>query len=319
MPRQWFLKTKTGVSSPITSKTLIRMAAKGKLKPSHGVSADGIAWIKAKQIVGLTFPDAIPPRYWVRTKGGDAGPFTIAKLNQLASVGRIKPAVMVSDDAKVWFQAKQISGLRFPEPKPEPVSFASERRAEYQCRFGRPSDPFHFGESAIEVLPYPSNQLRPIATMVTCGISDQAVRVWSDRDSSRIELVLYADVATRPHAKCLHRIAEQIVRNEFAVAYGATMEFDEPLFASERLDGCVFLIPNIESDFAIRTALRIDDQPLHLMWVVPTTKLERDLINEQGIAAFCSLLDRHQHGLTIQAKRECYITAESQFVTASIE
>lgn len=297
----------------------MRLAAKGKLKPSHGVSADGVDWIKAKQIVGLPFPDAVPTRYWVRTKGGDAGPFTVPKLNQLAAAGRIKPAVMVSDDATNWFQAKETPGLRFPEPKPEPVSFAPERRAQYQCRFGRPSDSFHFGESAIEVIPHPPNQLRPIATMVTCGISDQDVRVWSDRDSPRIELVMYADVAKRPHAKRLHRIAQQILRNEVAMAYGATMEFDEPLFANANLDGCVFLVPNVESDFAIRTTLQIEDHPLNLMWVVPTTKAERDLIATQGIAAFCSLLDRNHHGLTINPKRDCYVTAESQFVTASTE
>ncbi|MFK8111503.1 MAG: suppressor of fused domain protein [Rubripirellula sp.] len=93
---------------------LVRLVSKGKIEPNTGISSDGESWLKAKKIVGLPFPEAAPKLWFVQTKSGTAGPFTVAKLRKLAKQGRVKPNVAVSCDQEVWIKAQQVPGVRFP-------------------------------------------------------------------------------------------------------------------------------------------------------------------------------------------------------------
>lgn len=113
MPRHWFIKTNSGTAGPVTSKKLVRLVTKGKIQPNTGISSDGETWVKAKKIVGLPFPDEDPKLWFVKTKAGIAGPFTVAKFRKLAKQGRIKPNVQVSADKQNWIKANQVPGVRF--------------------------------------------------------------------------------------------------------------------------------------------------------------------------------------------------------------
>ncbi|TWU59393.1 Suppressor of fused protein (SUFU) [Rubripirellula tenax] len=443
MPRHWFLKTKNGPSEPITSKTLIRLVTAGKIKPGSGVSADGENWFKAESISGLPFPKAPPKRYWVRTRGGDAGPFTLPKLAKLAAAGRIKPAVMVSSDGKRWKQAQQISGLTFPAspvavapkvkkqapperpktadptadqseaviaspvledivspalpaelPSPEPIAIAEPaeahvpvslpdpaptavepdaatdtpvpdtvvastppadlpspeptaiaepnvipdpsamlaedprplsvtprpvtprpritaagflREAEFVRRFGARGHVDRSDNSSVAVHVHPASAVRPATTIVTSGLSDRAMPSTGGSTSSRCELVLYADRPAPSYIELLHCIAETTIQAGSSIGYGSTYEHGSPLFGCGELNGCLFMIPNIPSDFAIRNAVSIEQNPLHMLWVVPTTSLERALIARQGVAVFCQWMDRFGHGLLIDPDRPCMV------------
>ena len=131
MPRQWFIKSKTGSHGPVSSDSLQRMARKGKLTPNMGVSTDGENWMKAKKLAGLSFSSRqdssnreekavekrANTRWYVRTQRSVAGPFSLRRLNKLAAKGRLLPNVAVSRDQKKWVKAKRILGLEFPDQK----------------------------------------------------------------------------------------------------------------------------------------------------------------------------------------------------------
>jgi hypothetical protein len=61
--------------------------------------------------------------------------------------------------------------------------------------------------------------------------------------------------------------------------------------------------------------LRIDDDPLHLLWVVPITHDERDFISQQGIQQFCQLLDQNNHSLALDPLRGCYLRSADALAT----
>ncbi|MGB7324995.1 MAG: suppressor of fused domain protein, partial [Rubripirellula sp.] len=330
----------------------------------------------AEQIKRLPFPKAEPDRYWVRTRKGDAGPFTLPKLAKLVAAGRVKPAVMVSRDGKRWKQAQQIPGLPFPAPvqppvpetptavepcetiattvtteTPEPEPLAAEttdtqepepqttntesvatetpepeptvtettdtpeplvrsaaattREAEFLCRFGAIGSVDQQANSPIAVQVHRASEVRPVTTIVTSGLSDYSMPTPASANSPRAELVLYTDDVKPEYIHLLRRIAEATIDQNDSLAYGSFYEHGSPIFPGTELDGCLFMIPNISSDFAIRNAVVIDDQPLQLLWVVPTTSLERALIARQGIAVFCQWMDRLGQGLLINPRRSC--------------
>ncbi len=113
MPRHWYIKTKGGPRGPVTSKVLVHLADKGTLKPKSLVSDDGESWFQAKHIEGLEFHEAMSKRWHVRTKRGDAGPFSLPKLAKLAKQGRLHPNHAISSDGKSWIKAKRLPDLVF--------------------------------------------------------------------------------------------------------------------------------------------------------------------------------------------------------------
>ena len=80
----------------------------------------------------------------------------------------------------------------------------------------------------------------------------------------------------------------------------------DPIFQDSQLDGFVFMVPAISSDFQFGKDHLIDNQPLQLLWVLPITSAERQLINEHGMADFCDLLQQNRHQPVIDAHRNCY-------------
>jgi len=55
MPRQFWVTTNRGIEGGFSAPQLKQLAAKGKLKPNHHVSADRKTWIRAAEVKGLRF------------------------------------------------------------------------------------------------------------------------------------------------------------------------------------------------------------------------------------------------------------------------
>ena len=141
MPREWYIKSRSGHQGPISSRALKRLARKGKLTPNTGISQDAIHWVKAKRIPGLltnppTAEDASTnrnrtqdskKRWYIRTNSGVVGPLSLSRLNKLAAKGRLLPNVAVSYDQQRWVKARRVRGLEFPT---EPRSEHSTERAK---------------------------------------------------------------------------------------------------------------------------------------------------------------------------------------------
>ncbi len=189
------------------------------------------------------------------------------------------------------------------------------RKAEYIRRFGacshvaRPEDP---SGVPVDVYVFPANQRRPVTTLVTSGMSNRRMPVPQGRCSPRAELVLYVNEVKAEYVNLLYFLAQIPLRQNQALQYGTSLHHGNPprpVFPNSVLDGYVFMIPSVQSDFEIHQSTRIGDDSLQLLWVVPTTQAERAFLAKHGMARFCWLLDQQQHALVFDPHRRCYVAA----------
>ena len=320
MPRHWYIKTRSGSTGPLTSKQLIRLAAAGKIHPATGIRSDGQTWVKAKRIASLQFPKQAPSdTYRIKTSGGIAGPFSLEKMTQLVQQGRIQREVAISRNGKSWHRAFRFEELPYEKqqepiattPTPDP-SDRQQRRAAYQ-RFGIEvrSQSFRLpGQGRVDVRAFQGGDDRPVTTIVTCGLSDHRLPEHNSSISSRRELIFYTERLRSAHLQLLGCLSRAIAGYDQPLGYGQTLANGtppKPIFRKSQLDHFLFMVPNIPEDFSIANEVSIEEEPMHLMWVLPITSAEERLIEYQSIGAFAGMLDQFGHGLMIDPKRECYV------------
>ena len=187
------------------------------------------------------------------------------------------------------------------------------RRSEYLRRFGACSHVARPQDSSgvpVDIYVFPATEHRPITTLVTSGMSDCRMPVPQGRCSPRAELVLYVNEIKAEYVNLLYFLAQIPLQQHKALRYGTAISHGNPprpILPGSMLDGYVFMIPSVPSDFEIHQSTRIGDDSLQLLWVVPTTLAERIFLAKQGMSRFCRLLDQNQHGLAFDPTRRCYV------------
>jgi hypothetical protein len=234
------------------------------------------------------------------------------------------PRVTDARGRKKEQQAKRSKGSKSSKPAgrgPEQTAavqartrWAEQRQAEYVRRFGPISKVIREQASptgAIDIYVHPASKQRPFTTLVTSGMSDQAMPVPQGPNSPRAELILYVDRPHPTYINMLRHVAHLPHQHHTQLCYGSLISNGDParpIFANSVLDCYLFMIPNVAADFQIQDALSIDGKPLQLLWVVPITCAERDFIAEHGMRGFCGLLDKNNHSMLLAPTRRCYVS-----------
>lgn len=273
-------------------------------------------------------------QWFVKTSKGQAGPFSSGKLRQLVAEGKVKPNSAVSPDGKTWVKAETIKGISFPVPDQEPgapggatfgfpeestLPFVEQREAEYVNRFGPYSQVFHELQPIIphiDVYVHPPHDDRDFTTLVTGGMSDNPMPVPPGPCSPRAELLLYVIETTEVYVNLLRFLAQLPYKQNIWYSYGSTMTNGQPprpIFDGSVLDCYVFMPSIIDTDCDIGKSVVIEGAPLQLLWVVPITSAERQLIMDQGMDAFYGLLNKHNHPLVVDQARKCYVKRKRWF------
>ena len=87
----------------------------------------------------------------------------------------------------------------------------------------------------------------------------------------------------------------------------------QPIFEGSVLDCYVFMPSIIETDHDICESVVIEGSPLQLLWVVPISSAERQLIMDQNMDAFYELLNKYKHPLVVDESRKCYVNRKKWF------
>lgn len=300
-------------------RELSKMALRGELLPTDLVSIDGQSWMKAKRIVGLNFAiRACRDDTVVSDSPKDVGPEedrdepAEAVPHDWMTVDQAAPAIW-----KLPIVAKPILYPMPPAPEPKPCPFETREYAFAQ-RFGdqwtlhRESNHHHGQTHVYEFSPSVSRgENRPMTTLVTSGLSDHRMTLPPGLNSPRVELVMYVDEARPEYVRLLHFLAQVPIQTGQPIGYGTTIgngSPPRPIFQESLLDCYLFLVPPIESDFQIQEELRIQSDPVQLLWVMPITSSERRVVTEQGVQAFCALCDQHRDVGILVPGRHCYVT-----------
>lgn len=273
-------------------------------------------------------------QWFVKTTKGQAGPFSSDKLRQLVADGKIKQSSAISPDGKKWVKAESIKGLSFSTVDDDPLGlggaifgfpetstlpFVEQRETEYVRRFGPYSQVYHELQPIIphiDVYVHPPHSDREFTTLITGGMSDNAMPIPPGPCSPRAELVLYVAAVTEEYVNLLRFLAQLPYKQSTWFSYGSTMtngQPPQPIFDGSVLDCYVFIPSIIKSDCEISKSVVIADAPLQVLWVVPITSAERQLVMDHGMDKFYELLNKYNHPLVVDQSRKCYVKRKKWF------
>ena len=132
--------------------------------------------------------------------------------------------------------------------------------------------------------------------LVTAGMSDRAMTFppGGNPRFHRAELVMYVPEPNEEHFGLLHFLAHYPHNAGRYFVHGHTVPNAEPFFSESELSVALLLQPLVRWDARLPELLRIEGQPVELLWVQPITAQEHALKREQGLDALLALFQRHR-------------------------
>lgn len=151
---------------------------------------------------------------------------------------------------------------------------------------------------------------REFFTLVTSGLSNHRMPVPVESEPVRAELVIYAEEIDVEYIDLLRWLAKlPFEQADLWYGPGTTMTNGNPprpIFAESSLDCFLFLMPPLSTDFAAHEELIIAGDPCPLLWVVPISLSERNLIRTENLDAFLELMDAYEHSFLFDHNRQPY-------------
>ena len=95
--------------------------------------------------------------------------------------------------------------------------------------------------------------------------------------------------------------------DQFALGYGHTVSYTEPLYEGSELSNFLFLNTLIKNDQNIFDIFEIAPYPIDLLWVVPITSAEYALKKKEGLDPIFDLFDQHNHPILLDKTRKSFI------------
>ena len=207
-------------------------------------------------------------------------------------------------------------------PKPE-IGFLEESTLENTEHREHQYSEF-FGESDVvlhEMLPliphigvyrFPPTEKRDFFTYVTGGMSDLPMNAPPELgpDYRRAELVFYSTECRDDYPEFLRRMAHFVHDNNTWLHWGHTMpngQPPEPLFGTGNLDTLLFMPSIVNPDSSIGDSLKIESDPVQLIWCVPITTAECQLKLDAGTDALYDVFDTNDHPFVFSGNRRSYV------------
>lgn len=190
-----------------------------------------------------------------------------------------------------------------------------ERERVYAELFGESDTVFHEllpRIPHIDIYRFPPNEQRDFFTYVTGGLSDLPMNSPDELGARyrRAELVFYASEHRDDYPELLRWLSHFVHDNSTWLHWGHSLPNGQPpspLFDTENLDSLFFIPTIVRPDSTLGEKLRIDDDPVNLVWCVPITTAECQLKLDQGAEALCDLFDANQHSPIFRGNRDSYV------------
>jgi Suppressor of fused protein (SUFU) len=163
----------------------------------------------------------------------------------------------------------------------------------------------------IDVYRFPPKGKRKFFTFVTGGMSDLPMNTPDElgADYRRAELVFYSTDSRDDYPELLRRMAHFVHDNNTWLHWGHTMpngQPPEPFFDTKQLDTLFFMPSIVTPDSTIGDKLRIDSEPVQLIWCVPITTAECQLKLDNGADALYDVFEANKHPFAFSGDRQSY-------------
>lgn len=188
---------------------------------------------------------------------------------------------------------------------------AAARAAVLERAFGPPSEVVPDPDPrplAVEVAVHPPGfGDRSFYTLCTRGMSDRAMAVPSDVDSSsRAELVLYVDQPGPTFVQLLRTVAKMPHEAGHWLGAGHTLPNGDPpaaLFPGSALDTILLLESVVAPERDLKAHAQVEGAPLLILWPVPITSAESRLKVEAGTLALLDAFNEKELSFVLDPGR----------------
>jgi hypothetical protein len=233
---------------------------------------------------------------------------------------RRRPAPKTIGESKGGSRLSKYGGGETPKPQ---IGFLEEstlkntedRERVYAELFGESDTVLHELLPLIphiDVYRFPPKGNRDFFTFVTGGMSDLPMNAPPElgADCRRAELVFYSAENRDAYPELLRRLAHFVHDNNTWLHWGHTMpngQPPEPLFDTNNLDTLFFMPSIVNPDSTLGDQLRLESEPVNLIWCVPITTAECQLKLDAGTNALYDLFDANKHPFAFAGDRESYV------------
>ncbi len=192
--------------------------------------------------------------------------------------------------------------------------FTEEREKVYGQLFGEFDNVFHELLPLvphIDVYQFAPRGKRQFYTYVTGGMSDLPMNSPEELAANyrRVELVFYATEDNEEYSHLLRQLAHFPHNNATWLHWGHTMPYGDPpapLFGAGPLDSIFFMPSIVQPDSHLGERLTLDSDPVNLVWCVPITSAECQLVLDSGTDALYDLFEEHDHPFVFSGQRASY-------------
>jgi len=162
----------------------------------------------------------------------------------------------------------------------------------------------------VDIYVFAPTHRRDYFALVTGGMSNVPMRIPAGPFPGRAELVLYVAEPSETAIEYLRFLAH--IPHDQGTWYspGSTMTNGvppQPVFENSCLDCVTFLPSPIASHRRLEEMLRLDGSPVGLLWVVPITFPERELVQCGCIESLLDVFERNRHPIVLREDRESYV------------
>jgi len=153
---------------------------------------------------------------------------------------------------------------------------------------------------------------RIVYSLVTGGMSDLPMTLppFASGEIRRAELVFYCSDPKDEYIDTLRWLAHFPHTYKTCVGYGHTIPNGNPpapFWGSEALDTILLMQTIVARDQKLPEELKIEDDPVHFLWVVPLTTAECNLKLQKGFSAILGLFGQHHHPHVFDPARKSYV------------
>jgi hypothetical protein len=199
---------------------------------------------------------------------------------------------------------------------PDIVGFAKAREAAYGRLFGEMLTVSH---ELIPQIPhidvYTFRRKKGdgfVYALVTGGMSDLPMTMprGGEQAPKRVELIFYCAEPRDEYIRTLRWLGHFPHDSKSWLGQGHTIPNgnpQEPFHGSADLDTFLFVPPIVAKDQTLPEELKLRDEPVHFLWVVPLTTAECDYKLEKGLDAILGLFQENRHPHVYDPTRKSYV------------
>lgn len=177
-----------------------------------------------------------------------------------------------------------------------------------RAAYGKPAETREVGETIVLHRFERASENAPVQMFITAGMSERKMKVPREAaKKARAELVFYASEPKSEYFAWLSWLAQFPFIDETWLGFGHTVPWSKPMLPGSPLTHFWFLETIVTADRTLFETLKVENEPVSVLWVVPITAKEKELKSKKGVGPLLDVLEANRHPWLFPGDRKSYV------------